>query len=121
LFRGKEELENFDIDNKEEFSKKVYEEKIQEEGSEINIDINKEQEENMKNFGNIDLDNPEVKKLLEENMMKMKGMSRSDINSENVQACMNEIKQTQTEIFKSVNKQKTMKNTGKPSKNGRKK
>jgi len=48
-------------------------------------------------------------------------MSKSDINSENVQASMNEIKQTQTEIFKSVIKQKTTKNTSKPSKNGRKK
>lgn len=107
MFRGKEELENFDIDNNEEFSKKVYEEDIQEEGKEFDIDINQEEESQLKSFGNIDLKNPEVQKLLQEKISKMKEFSKSDIQTNNQQASIEEINETKNLIFKSNNKEKT--------------
>ena len=105
ILRGKEELETFDIDNREEFTKKVYEQELNKEGeNEVEIDINQEQENALRSIGNVDLNNPEVQKLVQQKIEKMKIMS-SKFNSEE-NASKEELSKTKNDIFAQSKKDK---------------
>ena len=81
----------------------MYEQEFNKEGKEeLKIDVNQEQEDEIKSFGNVDLNNPAVQKLVQEKIEKMKRITNSDLKT-NQFASEEEMIEAKKDIFANKN------------------